>query len=435
MNQLEVPPHDASLEEALLGAMMGSHAVLPKVIDVVDSRDFYRSSNAGVYEAIQRLYLGGREVDYLTVRNELDEKSALLIEEGFMQAWVEHCPAFSNALHYAEELRELRIRRDVIAAANVVRDEAYHPGGKSAAEILETAEEEVFAIRAGATKKEGVMLDVALLNELQRYDDVRSGKRSRGISSTFLTVDDYITAFQPGNLIILAARPSVGKSALAMNIATRVSSEGHFVAFYSMEMTIEELCQRVVAGVTGIGITDIRAANLTGLSIEKYIDACKTVGKQKTLLLDEDSGLTITSLRSKVRRLAAQREVGLVVIDYLQLMGSAHGENRQQEVASMSRALKKMALDFHIPILCLSQLSRLPKDMGNREPILSDLRDSGAIEQDADIVLFLHRHEPKGDEPRDNGLKLICAKNRQGPIGGTWMNFIPHTCQFHDREV
>jgi replicative DNA helicase len=434
---VQLPPHDLAIEQSLLGAIMGSKTVMDSISEIVDPDDFYRDAHRDAYETMMRLYLKGRrDIDWLTVATEMPGESLeRLGGREALSTFVDFCPAYSNAKHYARTLRDMRLRRDLIRTGHELVDLGQDET-LPVAESLDEAERTVFGIRQQRDQHEVVGMQDAVMEEMERFNDVHSGKRSRGLHPGFHSIESIIGPFQPGQLIVLGARPSVGKTALALNMADRIAHEST-VVFYSFEMSTNELVQRLVAANGRLNLTSIRAGALSPDHILKYQETAELVSERK-LLIDDDAGLSAMAMKGRLRRLCALHDVKAVFVDYLQLMHlGGRTESRQLEVAEMSRTFKLMARELGVPIILLSQLRRPPKEYRNKRPTLDDLRDSGAIEQDADVVMFLHRKEYGEDEeqPVVPELEFIVAKNRMGPLGSVWLPYHGEWTRFEEARL
>jgi len=350
----------------------------------------------------------------------------------FLLGIVEACPSIAGAARYAHIVREHAIRRDLVRAGHALVDIGSTPGEKTLEELLEEAETLVYRVRRETTQRE--QFDMRqLMNDAVDAMFNPQDPRHYFLRTGYMSLDELVGGVAKGALMILGARPSVGKTALGLNISTMVTKREERVLFFSLEMSRAELAQRLISSESEIGLTSIRCPN--GMTPDELAEASAVAGKlaELPLIIDDDAGMTIPGIRARIRREVTSRGLGLVVVDYLQLISPGAGrraENRQNEVADMSRQLKVMAKEFNVPILCLSQLSRPMKDAKERKPHLEDLRDSGAIEQDADVVVFLHRS--RGADPRDPTVEVLVRKNRNGPTGEFSLMFMPHLVRFYD---
>lgn len=429
-----VPPHNIEAEESLLGAMLISHSAAPVAMDIVGVDDFFRDNHRAIFRAMQALFVAGKSIDTITVAGEMDKQGTLQeVGRDTIRTLPDLCPVVGNAAQYAELVKQAAVLRSLAVAGKEIADLGYNGTG-DVAQLMERAEALLYGVRGANALNESEDLTTLLLLEAKRIEDAASGKKDTGFSSTFGSIDDIIGGFQPGNLIILAARPSVGKSALALNMAQHMAMY-HRVGFFSLEMSARELTERMVCSDARVGLTKKRAGVIDTDEHNRLIAALNHLSTLQ-LEFDTTSNLTMMSLRSKVRRMATRSKLDLVVVDYLQLMnmGAGHKENRNYELSDITRSMKGLAREFNVPMLVLSQLSRPDKTLSyTPKPRLSDLRDSGAIEQDADMVLFLHRYEKK-DEPVDlTDIEFICGKHRNGPLGEVHLRYTPKYTLFKDR--
>ena len=434
MQSTHVAPHNLEAEESLLGAVLLANDALALIADVVVPADFYRESHRHVFQACLNLFNRNTPVDMVTVQGELTSMGLLEAVGGreFVRTLPDLCPAATNVGNYAELIRDASLMRRLATAGNQIAELGYEGTG-DITQLMERAESLLYGLRADRDE-ESKELPSLLAAEAKRIEAAAKGETDNGFSSTFGSVDDIIGGFHPGNLIILAARPSVGKSALALNIAQRMAME-HRVAFFSLEMSSRELVERMVCADAQVSLTLKRSGRISPEEHDRCVRSLSNLAKLR-LEFDTTSSLTMMALRSKVRRLAMRGQLDFVIVDYLQLMrmGSGTGESRNYELSDITRSMKALSREFNVPMLVLSQLRRPPNELTyTPKPRLSDLRDSGAIEQDADMVLFLHRHEKK-DEPVDlTSIDFIIGKHRNGPLGDVRLKYHPEYTKFSDR--
>ena len=400
---------------------------------IVKPEDFYREQHRMVFEACVKLSVEGKEADAVTVAEEL-KKRRLLTKAGgrdMLHALVEFCPSTSNTRIYANAVHDTGVRRRIIRSCQETVEEAYSGSGE-VCDLLDRAESRIFGVASDVKTEENLSMRDLADTTLERIDLAARGMLTGGVRAGLWAVDHFVGGFQKKNLIILAARPSVGKTSLACNIAEHIARTEGAVAFYSLEMSGQEIFERMTCTLARVSSNKIRSGSLTP---DEYAGLVGAMGQLEglPLHLDETPGLSVLQLRQKARRLAARVDLKLVVVDYLQLMymGDANrGENRNNEMARISKAMKQLAREIDVPVLCLSQLSRASEQREDRRPRLSDLRDSGAIEQDADIVLFLH--DLREDASARGEMEVIVAKNRTGPRGTGRMAFTPDWTHFQD---
>ena len=377
--------------------------------------------------------LGDNEhVDPVTVAAKMDPaKSEAAGGRDYLMTLLEWCPSIAGAARYAHIVREAAIRRDLVRAGHALVDLGTEPGEKTLEQLLEEAETLVYRVRRETNHREQCDMH-QLMNEALEWLFNPQDPRNHFLNTGYLSLDQVVGGVAKGAMLILGARPSVGKTALGLNIASEVAKRGEHVLFFSLEMSRAELAQRLISSEAEVGLTNIRSGQAGPDELAECSSAAGTLA-ELPLIIDDDAGMTIPGIRARIRREVTARGLALVVVDYLQLINPGAGrraENRQNEVADMSRQLKVMAKEFNVPIICLSQLSRPPKDVKERKPQLEDLRDSGAIEQDADVVVFLHRS--RGTDPRDPTVEVLVRKNRNGPTGEFPLTFMPHIVRFYD---
>jgi len=427
------PPQNLEAEAAVLGACLVSAEAMERVSDVLKPESFYRPGNGHVFRAALELSKRAQPVDIITIRDELLKLGLLDAAGGldYLMALESGAGIAANVEAHARVIEEAAVRRGMLATATRIHDLATNVGMDIQA-ALGLAEEQIFRLSNDRTTEEAVPL-TSLLHEQwdqieRRHEDPNS---ATGVPSGFYMLDEMTGGFQKSQLVILAARPSVGKTSLALNIAQHVAvKEKQAVAVFSLEMSRYDLTQRLLCAEAGVDSKLVRTGKLSEGDWSKIANAMGTLSEGE-LYIDDRPSLTILELRARARRLKARHEIRLVIIDYLQLMyGTGRPENRNQEVSEISRGLKALARELDAPVIALSQLSRAPEQRGDRKPQLSDLRESGAIEQDADLVMFLYREGLHNDEVKRNKTDLIVAKHRNGPIGDVPLLFMESQTRF-----
>ena len=437
-----VPPQNIEAEESVLGAMLVAEPTLTRVIDEVklNAADFYLEKHATIFTAAHDLYAASKPVDELSVIEALTQRNQ--IEEAGGKHYVSELaakvPAAGNAKHYAEIVQQNSLLRRLLGAGQQIQGWVHERDGQPR-ELSERAEKLLFDVAHKEQASDFKLLSEVLHDEVDRLEKLSTGETElTGTPSGFRDIDAITGGFQPGNLIIVAARPAMGKSALVANIAENVAVKRNMpVAFFSLEMSEVELAQRFIACRARISGDKLRKGQVK-TEFPKVIRACNEL-EAAPLWFDDSSDLGILDLRAKARRLHAQTQdqggLGLVIVDYLQLMRSDdHRANRVEQVAQMSRGLKILARELEVPVLAISQLSRAPEQRHPPKPMLSDLRESGAIEQDADVVAFLYREDYYRDseEEQDGLADVIIAKHRNGPIGTPKLVFLDRFPKFAD---
>ncbi|MFL5322192.1 MAG: replicative DNA helicase [Myxococcaceae bacterium] len=436
------PHEDLAAERAVLGAVLADNTIIAEVGKVVVPDDFSSAAHSQIFEAMLALDGTRRMVDHLTLSEELKVRGQLGIVGGpaYLMSLDQVVPVTSNAVEYAQIVKDQAIRRRLSHVGREIQELAAQPTGALEA-LLDEAERKVFLL--AEKKREGDLLPVRELMEktLDLLDKMKqSATGITGTSTGFVDLDNQLTGLHGGELIVLAARPGIGKTSLAMNMAMHVAlKEQKAVGIFSLEMPSDQLLMRLLASAARVDMKKLRGGRLTPHDEEKFQEVAGTLFNAP-LYIDDTGGLSPFDLRAKARRLKQKHEeLGLIVVDYLQLMHQkGKVESRQLEVAEISRALKQLSKELNVPILALSQLSRKVEERKDGKPMLSDLRESGAIEQDADVVMFIHREgqdEEGGGEIRQTAIpvELIVAKQRNGPIGSVDLIFLAEFTRFESR--
>ena len=442
---VRIPPHNLDAEKAVLGALLtnGSNmgAVVDTVTSILKSEDFYRYAHRIIYDAILEIVHANKTADFITVGEELDRRKRLDAVGGlaYITSLANESVSY-NVEEHAKIISEKAQLRRLIDAGNKIVGMTYS-GEDEPTAILNKAEQMILDV-SGQTQSESsfavigevVLSNLDKLNALQQHDGAITG-----VPTGFKDVDHIFNGLQKSDLILVAARPAMGKTAFTLNIAQNVTMlYDKTVAFFSLEMGKEQLVGRILSSVAGVSSEKLRRANMDPADWEKVIAAADRMSKSK-LFIDDTPGLTVQDMRSKLRRLKVEHGLDLVIVDYIQLMqgrNSGKGsENRQQEVSEISRNLKLIAREFNVPVIALSQLSRSVESRPDKRPVLSDLRESGSLEQDADIVIFLYRDKyyDENSEKGDNAEVLI-RKNRNGSVGTVELQFVGELTQFRDVE-
>jgi replicative DNA helicase len=428
-----VPPNNVEAEESVLGSMMLSPEAIASVVEAVRPEDFYRPAHTRIFRAMLAIYGRGEPVDAITVVEELKRSHELDQIGGALEIFdlVERVPSPASAAYYAKIVADHALLRRLIDAASQIMTRAYAVP-EDPRKLADEAEGMVYAVARAEEKDEVVGLSdlvndsMAALEHIQQRDSAFAG-----IPTGFVDLDNLLSGLQPGNLIVVAARPGVGKSSLVTNLARNVAVDAAApVAMFSLEMSRFEIGMRLLCGEAKVPWERVRTGRMHTEEWTRIVEAAETLHDAPLYIVDSGN-VTIVDIRAKARRLKSRHGLGLIIVDYLQLM-SGHGriENRQQEVAEISRSLKLLAKELELPVIAVSQLNRNPESRGDKRPQLSDLRESGAIEQDADIVVFIHRDD--GDEQMKGKADLIVAKHRNGPTGNIPLTFLPNLTQFRN---
>ncbi len=432
-----VPPQNVEAEEYVLGAMLLAPGAIGAVSEICRAEDFYRQSHGRIYRAALALYGRGEPVDAITLTDELDKLGEL--EEVGGRSRIHELaalvPASANAGHYARIVHEMATLRGLITCGQEIATLGYERPGE-VVDLVDRAEQIVFAISQSRVSSEFSHIEQLLKESFERITALyEAGVEITGIASGFRDIDRITSGFQPGNLVIIAARPSMGKSALALCMAANMGVRLNIpVALFTLEMSKAEVTQRLMCSEAKVESQKLRSGKLSPEDWPRLTAACDKLARAP-IYVDDTGSITMMEIRSKARRLKAREpNLGLVIVDYLQLMTSgASVENRVQEVSAISRNLKVLARDLEVPIVALSQLSRAVEQRSDKRPILSDLRESGAIEQDADIVGFIYRDEYYNDESDQQGLaEIIVAKHRNGPTDTIKLSFLKRYAKFAD---
>ena len=432
-----LPPQNLDAEESVLGAMMLSEAAIEAASTALDGGDFYRESHSRIYRAALDLYQQGQPVDAITVADKLDERGELA-EVGGKERIHELAalvPATSNAGHYARIVREMATLRGLTAVGEQIQRLGWERPGETP-ELVDRAEQMVFDLAQHRIRGSFEHVESIVRESFEQITRMyESGGEMTGTPTGFRDVDHMTSGLQPGNLVVIAGRPSMGKSAFALGIASNLALQHSTpVAVFTLEMSKIEVAQRLMCAEARVELQRLRTGRLTNEDWPRLVKACDSLTKAP-IYVDDTRLTTMLEIRSKARRLKAREpKLGAIVVDYLQLMSTGTlVENRVQEIAQISRALKVIAGDLEIPVIALSQLNRGVESRTDKRPLLSDLRDSGAVEQDADLVMFLYRDEYYNENSEDQGLaEVILAKHRNGPVGTEKLAFLKRFAKFAD---
>lgn len=436
------PPHSIEAEQAVLGVLMlEANEAFDKVSEAVTEGDFYQYSHKLIYRAISALAIEGRHPDVVTVTGWLQTHGDLEDAGGlnYVGALVEVAPSAGNIKEYADIVRERSVLRQLIGVANEIADSAYDSDGRSAKDLLDAAETKVFAIADQTAKSGGGFHDIksVLSTAIERINLLfESDAAITGLSTGFTELDEKTSGLQKSDLIIVAGRPSMGKTTFAMNIAENAAMEADApVAIFSMEMPADQLGMRMIASLGRVELQKLRTGKLQEQDWPRITSAITLLNQKRNVYIDDSPGLTPTELRARSRRLAREHGLSLIVIDYLQLMQvSDSRENRATEISEISRSLKALAKELQVPIIALSQLNRSLEQRPDKRPVMSDLRESGAIEQDADVIMFIYRDEVYNpeDEANKGRAEILIRKQRNGPIGAVNLTFLGQYTRFEN---
>ncbi len=433
-----VPPQDIVAEKSLLGAIIISNDMLPEVLTVIKPRDFYEQRHRDIFQAILDLYDQHKPVDLLTLTAELKSQKKLKEVGGapYLTELSNFVPAASHAKAYAEIIEKASIRRRLIKAGAEIADKAYSEDVDTG-DLIGAAEKELFEVSDKIVKSDYVAMDELLANAFDRLEELHKNKGAlRGLKTGFRDLDKKTAGFQKGDLIIIGARPAMGKTTFAQNLAYNIASiNKKGVLFFSMEMAANEIIDRMISDVSGVDNWKMRTGNLSDDEFARIGDALGEMD-EIPIYIDDTSSMTIVELRNKARRAMHDHDIGIVIVDYLQLIQGSdrYKGQRVQEVTEISRGLKILARELEIPVVALAQLSRSVTGREDPRPVLSDLRESGSIEQDADLVMFLHRpdyYKQNNDDYEETHItELLVAKHRHGAVGKIELYFHPELLRF-----
>jgi replicative DNA helicase len=437
--RLKVPPQSIEAEQSVLGGLMLDNQRWDQIADKVTAEDFYRKEHRLIFGAIAALCDEGHPADVITVSEWLEKNAALDGAGGlaYLGTLASNTPSAANIVAYAAIVRERAVMRSLIRVANNIANTAYSPEGRTAAELLDVAEKNIMDIsEQGAGKRGGFLpLKTLLTGAVDRIDKLfRSDSPITGVSSGFSDLDTMTSGLQPGDLVIVAGRPSMGKTSFAMNIAEHAAvSQKLPVAIFSMEMPGEQLAMRMMSSLGRINAHKVRTGKLDDDDWPRLTHAIGMLA-DAPMFIDDTPAMTPLELRARARRLKREHGLGMIVVDYLQLMQSPEaGENRATEISSITRSLKGLAKELSVPLIALSQLNRSLEQRPNKRPVMSDLRESGAIEQDADVIFFIYRDEVYNDDSQDKGTaEIIIGKQRNGPIGKVRLTFLGEYTRFEN---
>ncbi len=437
--RLKTLPHSLEAERSLLGSMMLSETGWDAVADLVSARDFYFPRHAHIFTGLGELADAAEPPDVVTLSEALEKKDLLETAGGlgYLAELVNNTPSAANIRAYARIVHDRATLRRIIAAAGDIQTAAFNPDGRQASEVLDSAERIMMAVGEAGLKQGGpVPVDELIKEAIDKIDELFDRKGAiTGLSTGFLDLDDKTSGLQPADLIIVAGRPSMGKTSFAMNLVENaVLKNEKPILVFSMEMPAGSLMMRMLSSVGKIDQTRVRNGQLEDEDWSRLSAAMQQL-KNKALFIDDTPALTPTEMRTRARRVAREHgELGMIMVDYLQLMQTAgSSEGRTAEISEISRNLKSMAKEFNCPMVALSQLNRSLEQRPNKRPVMSDLRESGAIEQDADLIMFIYRDEVYNEDTEDKGVaEIIIGKQRNGPIGTSRLAFIGQYTRFEN---
>jgi replicative DNA helicase len=444
LDSLKLPPNSVEAEQSVLGGLLLENEALDKIADVLSEVDFYRHDHRLIYHHICKLIEQSRPADIVTVAESLENSAELSSIGGiaYLGALAQNTPTAANIRRYAEIVRERSVMRKLVEVGSGIAESAYNPQGRDAQQLLDEAEAKIFKIAESGNRSSQGFVDMkSLLPAVADRIDYLYQRENQGavtgVPTGFDDLDERTSGFQPGDLIIVAGRPSMGKTAFSLNIAENVALDTKLpVAVFSMEMGATQLATRMIGSVGRLDQHRMRNGNLED---DDWVRLTTALGKlnDAPIYIDEGAGLSSFDVRARARRLHRQcGKLGLIVVDYLQLMAGTSGrasENRATEISEISRSLKSLAKELDVPVVALSQLNRSVEQRPDKRPVMSDLRESGAIEQDADLILFIYRDEVYNPDSEDKGTaEIIIAKQRNGPIGRVRLTFLGQHTRFEN---
>ena len=431
-----VPPHDDEAEMAVLGGMLLSKDAIGEVSQMIDVTDFYQPKHQTIYEAIIDLFSNSQNVDVVIVANQLMKDGNLDKVGGadYLHTLVAFVPTAANATYYAEIVHQRAILRNVIAAGTKIAQLGYSAEGSQAEDVVNLAQAEVYEMSTGRVKQDYEAIGPVVHDALEQLDKLQNGDLKTGVPTGFRDIDDVTQGLQPGQMVVVAGRPAMGKSTLGIDFARAAALHHNMTSIvFSLEMSKVELAQRIISAETNIPLAAMRRADDITADRWNTLNNFWNKLQNAPLFIDDSPNMSLMEIRAKCRRLKQTNDLKLVVIDYLQLMSSGKQvESRQQEVSEFSRALKLLAKELEVPVVALSQLNRGPEMRNDKKPQLSDLRESGSIEQDADVVLLVHRPDFYDKEDRPGEADIIMAKHRNGPTDTFNLAFLGAYSKFKD---
>ena len=436
-----VMPNSLEAEQSVVGSMMLDAEAIVTAMELLTPDDFYHQQYKIVFQTMIELYAAGQPVDLITLQNKLKEKDVPqeIASLGFVRELLNAVPTSANVKYYAQIVKENSMKRRLIRVMDELENECY-AGKENVNVIMDRTEKDVFELLSSrASGKDYTPIREVVMNALEKIEKASRQQGSvTGIPTGFIDLDYRTAGLQPSDLILVAARPSMGKTAFVLNVAQYVAFHEHMcTAIFSLEMSKEQLVNRLFSLESKVDAQALRTGNLSDVDWEKLIEGAGVIG-DSDLIIDDTPGISISEMRSKCRKYKLEKDLKLIIIDYLQLMSGSGGksnESRQQEISEISRSLKGLARELGVPVIALSQLSRAVEQRPDKRPMLSDLRESGAIEQDADVVMFIYRDDYYNKDTELKGIsEIIIAKQRNGPVGTVQLAWLPEYTKFANLE-
>ena len=435
MDIQKIPPHDEDAEEAVIGSMLTDKDAVIAAIEVLKPEDFYRDDNKTIFEAEASIYAKGEPIDFITVKEELISMGKFDAVGGneYLATLTDKVPTTANIEKYVKIVEDKSLLRTLIKTANELIDLGYSQN-EEIESLMDSAEKKIFDIMQKKKKKGYSSIKDILVDSFTQLQELYNNKQHiTGVPSGFIDLDNKTAGFHKSELILIAARPAMGKTAFALNIATNAAVQANIpVVVFSLEMSKEQCANRILCSQAMVDSQKVSKGDISDEEWEKLAVASGELSESSGIFIDDTAGITVAEIRAKCRKLKIEKNIGLIVIDYLQLIqGSGKSSSREQEIAEISRSLKILAKEIDVPVIALSQLSRAPEARTDHRPMLQDLRESGSIEQDADIVMFIYRddyYNPQAEQT--NIAEIIIAKNRSGPVGTTELLWMPSFTKF-----
>lgn len=434
---LRTPPHEISAEQAVLAAILIDDKSIDKVLPILNPNDFYHPSNKHIYTHLLKLHNDNKPLDIVTLSASLNETGEMNKAGGleYVSSLVSILPNASNIIHYAEIVKDKSLLRHLIEESSDISEKAYSFSG-NVSELIDEAEKKIFSLAEYKVKKDIYAISDMIEDTIEKLEKLFNNKEQiTGVPTGFIDLDKITNGMQNSDLVIIAGRPAMGKTAFALNIALNAARKANSsVAIFSLEMSSQQLVQRLLSSEARIDASKLRSGKLYKEDWDNLTTASSELNELK-LFIDDTPAINVTELRAKCRRLKRESGLDMVIIDYLQLMSGGKSDNREQQISEISRSLKALAKELDIPVLALSQLNRSVEGRNDKRPMPSDLRESGAIEQDADIIIFLYRDEVYHKDSNDKGIaEIIIAKHRHGPTGVVRLTFIKEFTRFENMD-
>ncbi len=434
----KIPPHDDEAEQAVLGSMLTDKEAVVAAIEVLKPEDFYRNDNVTIYEAAMNIYGKGEPIDIITLKDELTSMGKLDAVGGleYLASLPDKVPTTANVEKYVKIVEEKSLLRNLIKTANELINLGYSQN-EEIETIMDSAEKKIFDIMQKKSQKGYESIKDILVDSFTELQELYNQKQHiTGVSTGFIDLDNKTAGFHKSELILIAARPAMGKTAFALNIATNAAIGGNTpVVVFSLEMSKEQCANRILCAQAMVDSSKVQKGEINDDEWTKLAIASGELSESSGIFIDDTPGITVAEIRAKCRKLKLEKNIGLIVIDYLQLItGSGKASGREQEIAEISRSLKILAKEIDVPVIALSQLSRAPEARTDHRPMLQDLRESGSIEQDADMVIFIYRddyYNPQAEQT--NIAEIIIAKNRSGPVGPVELLWMPNYTKFANK--